>query len=355
MKKCIYLKKTEPDVSFNTAEHIIPAGIGGISKLDKGMVSDEVNTKIFSNIELDFMRNSIISLLRQFDGHGKRGALSIKKATKSNLHVMFTADGVEEASLGYIKKAKPYQVPQVKIINTNQINLIFDKSEGNYKTQLVHFIEELENFDGKYYLIIEDNIPSNQVILGKFKGKWYLAARDSNINYSICDIIRKVVKQSTIMEEQPKYSSSQTTSHMPLSFNREKNFRVCAKIVFNFLAFSQGTEFVLHERFDKIREWIVRGGVNEFVDWLDKRDLIGNIFDKLPFPQQSHRIFITKEANHLVGRLSLYGESFKTIILLCDNFTETFNIDGFICDWKNKKEYNILEYINSLTQKKKNR
>lgn len=79
MNKCIYLKKTEPEVTFKSGEHIIPAGIGGIVKLDNGMVSDEFNTKIFSSIELDFMRNSIIALPRQFYGPGKRGALSKKK------------------------------------------------------------------------------------------------------------------------------------------------------------------------------------------------------------------------------------------------------------------------------------
>lgn len=57
MCKCIYLKKMLPDVTFNKAEHIIPAGIGGIKTLPKGLVSDEAN-ELFSKLELDFMRTT---------------------------------------------------------------------------------------------------------------------------------------------------------------------------------------------------------------------------------------------------------------------------------------------------------
>lgn len=65
MKYCIYLKKTEPEVTFSSEEHIFPAGIGGIQKLPLEYVSHDCNNA-FSSMELDFMRNSIMSLPRQF-------------------------------------------------------------------------------------------------------------------------------------------------------------------------------------------------------------------------------------------------------------------------------------------------
>jgi hypothetical protein len=74
MRCCIYLKGTEPVLSFNSQEHIFPAGIGGIQMLPKGYVSDQFNNS-FSKIELDFMRNSLIALPRQFYGPGKRGSI----------------------------------------------------------------------------------------------------------------------------------------------------------------------------------------------------------------------------------------------------------------------------------------
>lgn len=80
MRCCIYLKGTEPVLSFNSQEHIFPAGIGGIQMLPKGYVSDQFNNS-FSKIELDFMRNSLIALPRQFYGQEKEG-LYHKKGNK---------------------------------------------------------------------------------------------------------------------------------------------------------------------------------------------------------------------------------------------------------------------------------
>ena len=39
--------------------------------------------------------------------------------------------------------------------------------------------------------------------------------------------------------------------------------------MFNLLAFSQGAEFVLQEKFDSIRNWIVNGGENKFARFAD--------------------------------------------------------------------------------------
>ncbi len=348
MKKCIYLKETEPEVTFKSGEHIIPAGIGGIRKLDNGMVSDKFNTEIFSSIELDFMRNSIIAIPRQFVGPGKRGSLSEKKASKSKVHIVSENGDFSDASLGYIKLAKPHQIPQFKIIDETEVHIIFDQSDGDYNVQLLNFIEILKKFDGKYNTIAYNKIPLNQVLLGNFKGKWYLGVHDRDINPPLEEYINKLINQSSILNEQPNFGIAQVTCNQQTSFNVENYFRVCAKIVFNFLAFSHGSDFVLQEKFDPIRQWIVNGGENKFANLIDKTRQNKQMFKYIPFPEQAHRIIIAKENNHLLGILSLYGEHFDTIVMLCDDFKEEYVIDGYICDWVNKKEYTLLEYINFI-------
>ncbi|WP_057912619.1 HNH endonuclease [Peribacillus muralis] len=72
MKHCIYFKKTEPEATFLSEEHIFPAGIGGKKKLPQEYVSHDCNNA-FSSMELEFMRNSIISIPRQFYGPGNEG------------------------------------------------------------------------------------------------------------------------------------------------------------------------------------------------------------------------------------------------------------------------------------------
>lgn len=70
---CIYTNKDDTQAHFKNQEHIIPACIGGMKKLPKGYVSDEVNT-LFSGLELKLARNSPITLVRMFVGPGKRGS-----------------------------------------------------------------------------------------------------------------------------------------------------------------------------------------------------------------------------------------------------------------------------------------
>lgn len=52
---CIYTKENDTEAHFRNQEHIIPACIGGMQKLPKGYVSDEVNT-LFSALELKLAR-----------------------------------------------------------------------------------------------------------------------------------------------------------------------------------------------------------------------------------------------------------------------------------------------------------
>lgn len=352
MNKCIYLKKVEPEVTFKSGEHIIPAGIGGIRKLNNGMVSDQFNTEIFSSIELDFMRNSIIAIPRQFQGPGKRGALTEKKATKSNIYIMSKSDEVDDLSLGYIQLAKPHQIPQLKIIDHFNIRIIFDQADGDYRTQLAKFIDVLKNFNGRYNkILVESRIPMNQVLLGNYEDKWYLGIHDEQAIPTLADIINKLINKISILSEQPKYDKSQVICHQHMGFSIENFYRVCAKIVFNFLAFSHGSDFVLNQEFDPVRNWIVNGGDNKFITLIDKNDNGKKMFEDILFPDQAHKVFITKENNSLIGLLSLYGGAFETIITLCDDFSKTFNIDGYICDWQNKKEYTLIEYLKILYNK----
>ena len=82
---CIYYG-TREDLTYKKQEHIFPTVIGGIQKLNQGVVSDQAN-ELFSPLELKLMRNSIISVARTLKGSGKRGSLSPRKATKSRVTI----------------------------------------------------------------------------------------------------------------------------------------------------------------------------------------------------------------------------------------------------------------------------
>lgn len=344
MKKCIYLKHPESYLSFTSKEHIIPAGIGGLTTLDLGVVSDQANN-IFSGIELYFMRNSVISLLRQFFGPGKRGSLSPKRATRSHIHVMTNINNPYDVNLGYLRLGQPHLIPQILITTNNEFRIMFDKFDGDFDKQFDNFVEDLKTYDGKYINIFDSCIPEKYILLGKYQNKWYLALPEKDIDFNVKNIIQEAINVK--LTEQPQYAKENIKSYQKIAFGFDNCFRVCAKIVFNFLASSKGIDFVMRKKFDPIRNWIVSGGENRFVN-LSNRPDGGSMFDGFPFPETAHRIIISKIGNQLIGVVSFYGNHFETVVLLCDNYHDRFELEGFICDWENKKELSFIDYMNFM-------
>lgn len=349
MNKCIYLKGMEPELTFISGEHVIPAGIGGIQKLPIGIVSDQINTKVFSPLELDFMRNSFISLPRQFYGTGKRGSFAPEKASKSNIHLMVSRDD-ETMNLGYIKLAKPHSIPQVRVCPNGVVHFNFDKADGINKLQIKQLIDNMKKFDGKYQEINDNRISTDEFLLGTDNKRWYLAKHQSRGITDLLEIVGRIINSLDAGSLEPKYQISQMTSHQSMAFNIESYFRVCSKIVFNFLALSKGQDFVLKEEFDPIRNWILNGGENVFVQLIDKGGK-PELFGGIPFPYLSHKIMITQIQDKLIGFISFFGANFETIVKLTENLkSNDFVLDGFICDWKNKKEYRLMEFISNLEE-----
>ena len=68
---CIYTKQLHDDSEINSGDHIMLAAIAGIKKLPKSYVSHDANN-FQSKLEKHFTRDSIISLIRQFEGPEKR-------------------------------------------------------------------------------------------------------------------------------------------------------------------------------------------------------------------------------------------------------------------------------------------
>lgn len=340
MNRCIYLKKCEPEVTFQEVEHIIPAGIGGIKTLDHGVVSDQANLK-FSALELDFMRNSIISLPRQFYGPGKRGSLSPGKASKSNIHIMYTEGN---ASLGYIKMGKPHQIPQIVIEPNNEIKMVFDAENGDYQKQLADFIDNLKGFNGKYVPVRRKELRIEQTIIGYFDKKWFVASRN-DIDDEKMDKIIKIANSSFEIKSPPQVCSSQVQSSEVMAFNIESFNRVYAKIAFNYLASIEGADFVLRDIFDPIRDWIVNGGENTFANLIGSQD--NGFLQQIPFPPDSHKILIMKVGTSLVGFVGLYGHIWETVNL-CNTFDENYNLNGLVCDWRNNQEYSLIDFVANI-------
>lgn len=344
MKMCIYCKKTEPEVSFSSGEHIFSAGIGGIQKLPMEYVSHDCNNA-FSAMEGQFMRKSLLSLPRQFVGPGKRGNLNPKNATQGQVSLMAGLTSPHSVDLGYISLGKPYIISQIKI-NINGIwQFILDKSFGDEMKQIENFIKNLDKYNGRYTLLEDERLSRDEFILGFHDGKWYVALSNKDLGLEIDKYVQKLIQKNAFENVALSYGSGQTNVKQTLEFD-DKHFRVCAKIIFNYLAFVKGQQFVLQECFDPLRDWIVKGGENRFAALIGK-----GVNHRIPFPDQAHKLFIFQKGKSLVGHISFFGEGFGTVIALCDDFEGYFENDGFICDWKKRQEFRLIAYINSIVER----
>lgn len=279
MNRCIYFKKAEPELTFEKDEHIMPAGMGGVRTLPKGMVSDEAN-ELFSKLELDFMRNSIISIPRQFYGPGKRGSIKKKDATKSGVHLL-SCNGIEtDLSLGYIELGIPHIIPQIKV-KGETLNFHTEEIKNSREEDLYEFIKNMKAMNSRPKKIIDREVPDGQLILGHLKDKrqdnWYMAGSKEEDFKKLTDVMEKLKEEGFLDVGEVNVKKSTVTSHQKMAFNIESFLRVCAKIAFNHLAFYKGSEFVLRDIFDPIRGFILTGGQNRFVglmDNLERQDIL---------------------------------------------------------------------------------
>ena len=71
MAQCIYYKN-RMGLTFNKREHIFPKAIGGIERLDAGVVSDQANEFFANNLEVKTLRTSEIFIGRIANGYNKK-------------------------------------------------------------------------------------------------------------------------------------------------------------------------------------------------------------------------------------------------------------------------------------------
>lgn len=363
MSICIYSKKTEPDVNFKKQEHIFPASLGGISKLPKGYVSDEINEKFSSDLEIEFMRESIISIPRQFIGPGSRGNINNdKKATKSKVHLMIDDDN--RCSLGYIILGKPVSLNQI-IFNFDNSGNLADSHQAIFAPNTEDAVDEIKQFlnlNESITLIKDNKIPSNKIILGihkyqnKGKGpilsKWFIGHNGSvHINDSLKSKLKTGIERLYDSSKGKKFdltiTSKQVTSYQNLSFDMDRFFRTCAKIAFNYIADIIGPSIVLKKEFDGIRNYIVNGGESNFVAFAkDTNQSNHPIFDCL---NDTHTLIADFTNDCIIVSIVFYGSTHMVVripyITSMNELPDCFNVKGIVIDWQNRNEYDFFKYI----------
>lgn len=335
------------NLHYTSGEHIFPAGLGGIKKLPEGYVSDEFNNDI-SKIEQPFLRNSIFSLPRILLGPGKRGSLNENKATKSRIHLVTSNEDPNILALGYTKLAQTIEIPSIKLdFRTKQaaLSLRGNLTESEFQDAIQKFKDECANKPLKMREVISAEIPDNIVLIGIKGGieenSNCFIFRNSEFKIAFDDKSIKAIVASTNYEGKTGDFRSYMPSVQDTIDFRDDYLRVFGKIAFNFLASKIGAAAMKDTCFDPIRNWIALGGENRFASI---NQSIKESLNRLgiTLPDDSHLVLVLQGREILIANVILYNH-FSVQILLSEKFTGDISLDGLVCDWKNKREFNFHE------------
>ena len=360
MNKCIYTSKETPQASFDSAEHIFPKCIGGQNCLPRGYVSDETNN-IFSKYERQFAReNPIVLINRMF--YPRVGRKHHKNREKISV---FKYD--DKVTLGYVTEANPICLNQISFFGLSDETLekslscritLSSNIEGSNKERYEVFLEALKNYNGCPSPIKSDDIPDNTILLGCKDKCWHLGvSKNQNpelIKSMVLKAVQNLIANLEKFNEQYKESeltSNQVTASFEIMFNYEDVFRVYAKIAFNALASLKGQECVLNPEFDDIRNAILEGeDILSYVTIADCKNVLKEITDKfsdrVSVGDRCHSVVFCTLDNYLYGFVSLYGTDHPIVVKL--GLTPANIVDMYLCDWQNKKDYKLIDYVTSV-------
>lgn len=360
MNKCIYTGKETPQASFDSAEHIFLKCIGGQNCLPRGYVSDETNN-IFSKHERQFAReNPIVLINRMF--YPRVGRKHHKNREKI---AVFKYD--DKVTLGYVTEANPICLNQISFFGLSDETLektlscritLSSNTEGSNKERYEAFLEALKNYNGCPSPIKSDDIPDNIILLGCKDKCWHLGvSKNQNpelIKSMVLKAVQNLIANLEKFNEQYKESeltSNQVTASFEIMFNYEDVFRVYAKIAFNALASLKGQEYVLNPEFDDIRNAILEGeDILSYVTIADcknvQKEITDKFSDRVSVGDRCHSVVFCTLDNYLYGFVSLYGTDHPIVVKL--GLTSANIVDMYLCDWQNKKDYKLIDYVTSV-------
>ena len=360
MNKCIYTGKEIPQASFESEEHIFPKCIGGKNCLPKGYVSDEINNA-FSKYELQFAReNPIVLINRMF--YPKVG-----RKCHRNREKIAVFKHNDDVTLGYINEANPICLNQVAFIGLNDETLekslsckitLSPTTGGNNKERYESFFENLKKYNGCPSAIKSNVIPDNTILLGYKDKCWHLGVSQNQnpelIKSIVLKAVHKLIENHEIFDNQHKeikLTSTQVTASFEIMFNYEDVFRVYAKIAFNALASLKGQDFVLNRKFDDIRNAILVGkDILSYVTITDgknaSKEITNKFSDRVNIGDRCHSIVFCTIKNCLYSFVSLYGSNHQVVVKF--GMISTNVVDMYLCDWQNKKDYKLIDYVKSV-------
>jgi hypothetical protein len=323
MMRCIYCKELKP-VPIK-GEHVVQDSLGGTLRIK--CVCSDCNGK-FSSIDQFLAENSGVAFERLIKHPIESGRVRL-----GGLHFIDSNDEKEAFEIVMRGQFKGEIKPQ----------LLFELVGDELKTALYgKDAHEIGNFISVIRKNVKNKIFGNIPIfnspmdtdcysLGRLvlhqKTKLYFRRSkndkdDSTIHKAVGMLEKNGEKFLLEMEEKVKNTSIGVLVHQPkvsskVSINLGAVNRAVAKVAFNLLAYAKGAEFVLDDRFDDVRRYIVGEKVHESLD--DEKEEEQKFILEVPQDQDIFKLMPVKgnpDAHHalftnlgplLVCVISFYG------------------------------------------------
>ena len=337
---CIYLK-SNPNLTFNKKEHVFPSGLGCTTTLSKGDVSDQAN-ELFSEMELELLRSSPIAMVRAFEGPGKRGSLLPDQQPKDRVSIATDENGMIE--LAYISLGSPYSITQIhKTGKGYSITLSAKMNIVSKECMLQNLFDDLSSFDNPFVTLESSRFSDQEYIIGFHNSKRFYAANRGKSLKGIKDEIAIILEKKELIS---KSILKSTENHVAIDLSycmTEKSYKAIAKIAFNTASLCFGKAFVLNQCFDNIRNYIIKGKkTSDYVCFVPSDNVKNEIAE---FPHKSHWCLLSKIENNIIATVCFYG-LFTFHVLLSDCCKSIIPVNGFICDWLNKRDYTFIDMVN---------
>ncbi|WP_143128468.1 hypothetical protein [Sporolactobacillus nakayamae] len=363
MGSCIYKKYSGMNLTYKGEEHIIPAGLGGIRKLPRGIVSDEIN-HLFSQREMIALRETILAINRNNNGPGKRGSPNVKDVRSPIINLFKVQSEKLDASdqldtlyapirLGFLFYGQVHMIPQVLFpirtdwsfqwprIVTGTIKHNTQETVTSFVNDLKAFLAQSNKVAQKDYKIVRSELKVNDryLVLGLQNHKWF-------VNTSLSE--KFILKFFDLMERVPLPNSIPVLIATNAIYHSEKilskalddSFEfIYVKTAFNTLAFHMGADFVRENQFDAIRKDIVFGInlINYKVDKKMPKWLIEWVNDVVK--PKSHFVVIHGHDNLVEAYVSFYRESLNLSICLSQKYNGAEFKKYFVCNYLEHDEF----------------
>ena len=295
--KCIYCLNEKDKKDFNR-EHVMSQMMGKYENnlvLGKHQVCEECNSFFSKQLENNISLDSYEGFLRM--QYGKANPMSDGRKLQRK-HVIVKADSGDIKGLSF-----------TPIVNSN--------NQENISLETVLSIGILENDTGdKKYTFYEINslpVATPEVIT-------YLQGKENGIITAGIskDDAWPILKEKGYVNEKSVYKETElpellndTVLNTRITYTEDSKIRrVWAKIIFNYLCYYAGSEYVLDERFNAFREFIRYGSGAEKIKFKKENGPISTA--EVP-NERSHVVGTMIKAENgcwsLYGHITIFGES----------------------------------------------